>query len=83
MKRQIYEKTTGLMTGGKKSIFLAHGGRVSCCKVLEDGSFYLKNELFALNALDIFSSGGSPVADREMPRDDQSRTEQNGWGTYP
>ena len=61
MKRQIYEKTTGLMTG-RIWIFLAYEGRVSCGKVLEDGSFYLEKELFAFNVLDVFSSGGSRVA---------------------
>lgn len=33
---------------GKNWIFLAYKGRVSCCKVLEDGSFYLKKGLFQM-----------------------------------
>ena len=47
---------------GRIWIFLAYEGRVSCGKVLEDGSFYLEKELFAFNVLDVFSSGGSRVA---------------------
>ena len=42
---------------GRIWIFLAYEGRVSCGKVLEDGSFYLEKELFAFNVLDVFSSG--------------------------
>ena len=75
---------------GKIWIFLPYEGRVSCCKVLEDGSFYLKKELFAFNVLDVFSSGGSRVASEAQRRGKTAvgkcpmvilpRAEQSGGG---
>lgn len=74
---------------GRIWIFLAYKGRVSCGKVLEDGSFYLEKELFAFNVLDVFSSGGSWVASEagkgktavgKCPVVILARAEQSGMG---
>lgn len=52
---------------GEKSVYLAHEGRVSCCKVLKGESLYLKKEIFVWNVLDTFSCVGSHmVSEAEM-----------------
>lgn len=80
-KDKYMKRTTGLMAGGKL-VFLVHKGRVSCCKVLEDGSFYFKKELFVLNVLDIFSSRSFQMASKAQKQGKTLQWENALWWSY-